>query len=307
MKSVNETRTYDEWLREVLDPDRATQAARAFWHNHGLQSLIERWRGALPAERVIVMVSDESDRRLQARTFEQLLGLPEGLLTPGPHDQHLAVDGAHRALPPGQPRRRAARLGRVPDVSTGRGAACSPGCAPPRSPTTRPSSRRFRGGRRRASRSSAPDVPRPSRSPECGWSGIPTCCATAPGPTPPISRAADLAARDRSSRCRRARLRPDAAAGATATHSRQAARGRATSSGRPAGRASRAGGSCARWAGARRLGSAVDGAPDRHRSRKVAFVTSATDTGGRRARRTVEPFPQRVVPTPALPRVVGGT
>ncbi len=85
VKSVNETRTYDAWLREVLDPERASQAAHAFWHNHGLQSLVERWRGALPADRVIVMVSDESDRRLQARTLEQLLGLPEGLLTPGPH------------------------------------------------------------------------------------------------------------------------------------------------------------------------------------------------------------------------------
>jgi hypothetical protein len=85
VKSVNETRTYDAWLREVLGPDRESQPARAFWHNHGLQSLIERWRAALPADRVIVMVSDETDRRLQARTFEQLLGLPAGLLTPGTH------------------------------------------------------------------------------------------------------------------------------------------------------------------------------------------------------------------------------
>jgi hypothetical protein len=85
VKSVNETRTYDAWLREVLAPDRESQPARAFWHNHGLQSLIERWRAALPADRVIVMVSDETDRRLQARTFEQLLGLPAGLLTPGTH------------------------------------------------------------------------------------------------------------------------------------------------------------------------------------------------------------------------------
>jgi hypothetical protein len=32
---------------------------------------------------VLVLVNDEEDRRLQAATFEQLLGLPDGALTPG--------------------------------------------------------------------------------------------------------------------------------------------------------------------------------------------------------------------------------
>lgn len=85
VKSVNETRTYDAWLREVLSVEREGDAARVFWHNHGLHSLIERWCAELPPERLLVLVNDESDRRLQAATFEQLLGLPEGLLTPGPH------------------------------------------------------------------------------------------------------------------------------------------------------------------------------------------------------------------------------
>jgi hypothetical protein len=85
VKSVNETRTYDAWLREVLGEDRTGGAARTFWHNHGLQNLIERWRAVLPPERVVVLVNDESDRRLQPATFERLLGVPEGELTPGPH------------------------------------------------------------------------------------------------------------------------------------------------------------------------------------------------------------------------------
>jgi hypothetical protein len=85
VKSVNETRTYDAWLREVLSVERDGEAARTFWHNHGLSGLISRWSTVLPPERVLVMVKDESDRRQQPRVFEQLLGLPEGLLTPGPH------------------------------------------------------------------------------------------------------------------------------------------------------------------------------------------------------------------------------
>ena len=85
VKSVNETRTYDAWLREVLGEDREGDAARVFWHNHGLQALVERWGAALPRDRIIVVVNDESDRRLQPATFERLLGLPEGQLTPGRH------------------------------------------------------------------------------------------------------------------------------------------------------------------------------------------------------------------------------
>ena len=85
VKSVNETRTYDAWLREVLSVEREGDAARVFWHNHGLRTLIERWGTALPLDRIIVLVNDEADRRFQPATFERLLGLPSGRLTPGPH------------------------------------------------------------------------------------------------------------------------------------------------------------------------------------------------------------------------------
>jgi hypothetical protein len=85
VKSVNETRTYDAWLREVLSVEREGDAGRVFWHNHGISTLVERWRTALPPDRIIVLVNDEADRRLQSATFERLLGMPEGRLTPGPH------------------------------------------------------------------------------------------------------------------------------------------------------------------------------------------------------------------------------
>jgi hypothetical protein len=85
VKSVNETRTYDAWLREVLSVERAGDAARVFWHNHGIRTLVERWSTALPLDRIIILVNDEADRSLQSATFERLLGLPAGQLTPGPH------------------------------------------------------------------------------------------------------------------------------------------------------------------------------------------------------------------------------
>ena len=41
-----------------------------------------RWLDVLPPERFTLVVTDDSDRDLLPRTFEQLLGLPEGLLEP---------------------------------------------------------------------------------------------------------------------------------------------------------------------------------------------------------------------------------
>ena len=87
VKSSNEARTYEEWLGEVLAEKTPTSGpGNTFWHNHGVDRLLSRWRDAVPAERVTLIVADESDRTQLARTFERLLDLPPDLLTPGPRD-----------------------------------------------------------------------------------------------------------------------------------------------------------------------------------------------------------------------------
>ncbi len=84
VKSARETLTFDEWLREVLTVSE-TWRARAFWKNQGADHLVEKYAAMVPRERITVLVSDESDRTQQMRTFEALLALPSGLLTPGDH------------------------------------------------------------------------------------------------------------------------------------------------------------------------------------------------------------------------------
>lgn len=86
VKSSYETRTYDEFVSQVLAPTRKGDAARTFWHNHGITRVLNRWTAELPADQITILVADESDRQQLPRTFERLLGLPSGLLTPGVQD-----------------------------------------------------------------------------------------------------------------------------------------------------------------------------------------------------------------------------
>lgn len=82
VKSARETLTFDEWLHRVLDhPDGGKGAL--FWKNQGVDKLVERYAAVVPRDRITLIVSDESDRTQQMRTFEALLALPAGLLTPG--------------------------------------------------------------------------------------------------------------------------------------------------------------------------------------------------------------------------------
>jgi len=77
----HERRTYDEWLREVLKGDETDEANRSFWTSHDMAWMTSRWLPYLPPDRLTVIVTDDSDRGVVPRTFEGLLGLPEGLLT----------------------------------------------------------------------------------------------------------------------------------------------------------------------------------------------------------------------------------
>ena len=86
VKSSNEWRSYEQWLEEVLADEPAKGPGSTFWHNHGVDALLGRWLHVLPPDQMTLVVADESDRSQLMRTFEALLGLPDGLLTPGPRD-----------------------------------------------------------------------------------------------------------------------------------------------------------------------------------------------------------------------------
>lgn len=78
----HERRSYDEWLRELLEGDDSLEVHRSFWTSHDVEYMTSRWLDVLPPDRFTLVVTDDSDRDLLPRTFEQMLGLPAGLLTP---------------------------------------------------------------------------------------------------------------------------------------------------------------------------------------------------------------------------------
>ena len=84
IKSSNETRSYPEFLDDVLDADPATAEGwrTSFWAAHALEKFLDRWRSALPDDRIHVVVADEGNPLATTAVFERLLGLPAGMLDP---------------------------------------------------------------------------------------------------------------------------------------------------------------------------------------------------------------------------------
>jgi hypothetical protein len=72
---------FEEFLHLMLDDPDAPQAQR-IWQPHDLGAVVGRWAAAVGREKVTVLVADEHDRDLIPRTFETMLGLPEGMLVP---------------------------------------------------------------------------------------------------------------------------------------------------------------------------------------------------------------------------------
>lgn len=75
---------YPTWLEKTLaDPSR-DPGPGSFWRRQRHDRLVERWAEAAGADQVTVIVVDERDRGMLLRTFESLVGLPEGFLVPEP-------------------------------------------------------------------------------------------------------------------------------------------------------------------------------------------------------------------------------
>mgnify|MGYP003290314827 CR=1 FL=1 len=90
---------YEEWLRAMFDADARGHYPRgSFWVPHRHDHLVARWAAAVGPERVTVVVLDSSDRRLLPRSFEQMLGLPDGSLVPEDDQENRSLTAAEAEL-----------------------------------------------------------------------------------------------------------------------------------------------------------------------------------------------------------------
>jgi hypothetical protein len=71
---------YLEWLDGMLRQPPYDRPTPTFWQRHRHDKLIARWVAAAGAQNVTVIVVDGSDRLALLRTFESLVGLPDGFL-----------------------------------------------------------------------------------------------------------------------------------------------------------------------------------------------------------------------------------
>ncbi len=74
--------TFEDWLHVVMDEDGDEDHSERWnvWVGHDPARLATAWLRRVPAENFLLIIADETDRSQQLRIFEELLGLPTGLL-----------------------------------------------------------------------------------------------------------------------------------------------------------------------------------------------------------------------------------
>lgn len=92
-----EPRTFEEWLRVVLDDRPDDWAWLNVWRGHDTVALLRRWADVVGPKNVTLLVPG-SDHTMLPRTFERLMGVPEGLLEPTPTRTNRSLSRAETEL-----------------------------------------------------------------------------------------------------------------------------------------------------------------------------------------------------------------
>jgi hypothetical protein len=83
--------TYDDWLVGMLKKPPYNRPTSTFWERHNHDVLVERWASIVGPANLTVVVPVENERSSLLRTFEQLVGLPSGLLVAQPNNENRSL------------------------------------------------------------------------------------------------------------------------------------------------------------------------------------------------------------------------
>jgi hypothetical protein len=78
------TASFEDWLRDVFDPDSDSRERSNVWMGHDTEALVARWVDLVGPERFTLVIADESDHGQLIQVFSRLLGLPSGVLRLNP-------------------------------------------------------------------------------------------------------------------------------------------------------------------------------------------------------------------------------
>ena len=91
------TRTFDGWLKIVLNEKRAAKNAATFVRRNDQAAIIRRWTKIIGADRVSVVIADKRQPDFLINSFEDLLGLPRGTMASRPVGGYAANRGLSNA------------------------------------------------------------------------------------------------------------------------------------------------------------------------------------------------------------------
>lgn len=74
------TTGYEKWLEDVFATPGSSKISPTFWRRHDHGEVLRRWADAVGPANVNVLVLEDVDRSAQFHAFEQMLGVPEGVL-----------------------------------------------------------------------------------------------------------------------------------------------------------------------------------------------------------------------------------
>lgn len=75
------TTPYEKWLQDVFAAPGSSKISPTFWRRHDHGAVITRWAEAVGPQNVTVLILEDVDRSAMFRTFAQLLGIDESILT----------------------------------------------------------------------------------------------------------------------------------------------------------------------------------------------------------------------------------
>lgn len=83
--------SYNDWLDRVLNHADEEDGYRGFWFRTRFDKIVETWAGAVGADNVVAISLGGQPRDFVLRTFEQLVGLPPGVLEPGEGESNASL------------------------------------------------------------------------------------------------------------------------------------------------------------------------------------------------------------------------